>query len=56
MNVKHRHLIVLWNIHNYLIDYARSLGINPEEIKLSDIQLGVEEEYILSRMNSTIKE
>lgn len=55
MNVKHRHLIVLWNIHNYLIDYARSLGINPEEIKLSDIQLGVEEEYILSRMNSTIK-
>jgi isoleucyl-tRNA synthetase len=44
---------VLWNVKNYLIELANSIGKNPEKIKPT---LGLEEKYILSRCNSTIKE
>lgn len=50
---KSRLLVVLWNTHKFLINLARENKIDPS--KLKKVNLGVEEKYILSRMNSTIK-
>lgn len=50
---RHKLLMVLWNIHQYLIEYAKAEGINPAKLKLC--RLGTEEEYILSKLNRTIK-
>ncbi|MBR9693239.1 isoleucine--tRNA ligase [Candidatus Woesearchaeota archaeon] len=50
VELKHRNLLVYWNIHNLLLQ-LRQQGIefNPKA------KLGVEEKYILSRLHSTIK-
>jgi isoleucyl-tRNA synthetase len=53
MKQKQRNMNVLWNVKNYLLEMASLLNKNPETIKPS---LGLEEKYILSRCNSTIKE
>ncbi|MFA5084526.1 MAG: isoleucine--tRNA ligase, partial [Candidatus Paceibacterota bacterium] len=50
---KQRNINVLWNVKNYLIELASLLGKNPEKLKP---KFGKEEEFILSRCNSTIKE
>ncbi len=55
VETKHRNLNVLWNIQNYVYDLASQLNLNPEELSEKDVKLGIEECYILSRMNSTIK-
>ncbi|MBN1645326.1 isoleucine--tRNA ligase, partial [Candidatus Woesearchaeota archaeon] len=54
---KQRNLLVFWNIHNFLLDSAKELNKNPGEINEDDVlnELKVEERYILSRLNSTIK-
>ena len=50
--VKHKNLAILWNLHNYLLDYSKDIPL--KEIK--DIKgLGKEEKFILSKLNSTIK-
>jgi isoleucyl-tRNA synthetase len=51
---KQRNLLVLWNIHNFLIDICSENNINP--IKIKSIKIKTEEKYILSKLNSTIKE
>jgi len=51
---RYRNLVVLWNIHNYLIESARLFSINPSKTKPKN--LDVEEYYILSKLNRTIKE
>lgn len=50
--LKYKNLSILWNVHQYLIEYAKNAGINP--LKLSK-KLDVEEKYILSLSNSTLK-
>lgn len=50
---KQRNLNVLWNIKNYLLELVQLLNKNPKNIKP---QLAIEERYILSRLNLTIKE
>ncbi len=47
INVKYRNLTILWNLHNYLIEYRDFLGKGEK---------GIEENYIISRLNSTINE
>jgi isoleucyl-tRNA synthetase len=50
--VKQRNITVLWNIYNYLIDYSKAFNVDPtKEVK----ELELEEKYILSRLNKTIK-
>lgn len=56
---KQRNLTVLWNISNWLLGLAKELGENPskfDEKKLSELEKrrGIEEKYILSKLNSTI--
>jgi isoleucyl-tRNA synthetase len=47
VKLKYKNLMVLWNLHKFLIDFTR-----PEaKAKESD----VEEDYIISRLHSTIK-
>lgn len=53
VEIKRRNLNVLWNLHNFVIDLAHASGKNPAEIKKAE--LGDEERYILSKLNSTIK-
>ena len=52
--LKHKNLIVLWNLHKFLIDYANSVGVSPN--KLKEGSLAIEEEYILSKLHSTIRD
>ncbi|MFH1510160.1 MAG: isoleucine--tRNA ligase, partial [Candidatus Woesearchaeota archaeon] len=47
MKVRHRNLTVLWNLHNFLLE------MNSAD--LAGIELGIEEKYILSRLNSSVK-
>lgn len=55
IKVKRKNLAVLWNLHNYLIDLASNLNVNPTSLKIKKEKLGVEEQYIFSKLNSTIK-
>ncbi|MBT5022973.1 isoleucine--tRNA ligase [Candidatus Woesearchaeota archaeon] len=51
--LRHRNLIVLWNVHKYMIEMSRLNGFKPEG--LDSIEIGDEEKYIISKVNSTIK-
>lgn len=53
MKLKHRNLVVLWNLHNWVLDMARSYDLKPGKIQKKD--LGHEERHILSRMNSQVR-
>ena len=51
--VKSRNLLVLWNTYNYLVEYSKAFNVDPT--KEINTELGLEEKYILSRLNGTIK-
>jgi len=55
MIVKHRHLSVLWNLHKFLVDYTKQLGVNIDFKKLDEKNISIEEVYITSKLHSTIK-
>ncbi len=52
MKIKYRNLMVLWNIHNFLIDLAETNGMKPGRLPAKP---GTEEKYIISKLNSAIK-
>jgi len=52
LDVKKRNIMILWNTFNYLIEYSKSQKIDPTKLSKD---LGIEEKYILSRLNNTIK-
>ncbi|MBT6735436.1 class I tRNA ligase family protein, partial [Candidatus Woesearchaeota archaeon] len=52
MDVKKRNLMILWNTFNYLMEYSKSQKIDPTKLPKD---LEIEEKYIISRLNSTIK-
>lgn len=56
--VKERQLRILWNIHQLLLNLAEEQGINPAQLegKSNSSKLGIEEKYILSKLNSTIEQ
>jgi len=47
MQTRLRNLGVLWNVHNYVINLVDEI---PDKV-----ELGIEEKYIISKLNSTIK-
>ncbi len=56
MKVKHKNLMVFWNLHKYLIEMAKILKVNPIELNPEHQKLDIEEYYIFSRLHSTIRE
>lgn len=54
---KYKSLNVLINIHEYLLRFCELYKINPAKIKIADVKkdFQVEEKYMLSRLNNTIK-
>ena len=54
--VKERFLKIIWNVHKLLISNSKEAGVNPFEMnnKLEQMETGLEEKYILSRLQSTI--
>ncbi|MBU2638431.1 MAG: isoleucine--tRNA ligase [Nanoarchaeota archaeon] len=53
-NQRYRAFSVLWNVQNYLIEYAKTASINPAKLKTPN--LGIEEKFILSRLHKTMQE
>ena len=58
IKTKSRNLAILWNLHKFLIDYSKEIGKNIKDIdeNLMKDSFGVEERYILSKLNSTVKD
>lgn len=54
LKIKSKNIGILWNLHNYLIDSAKTYDINPA--KLKGVVLDTEEKFMLSKLNSSIKE
>lgn len=54
---KVRTLMVLWNIHKFLINLSRETNIKPFFLKAAVVEkiFSVEEKYMVSRLHSTIK-
>ena len=56
IEIKMRNLNILWNLHSFVIDLAKTISKNPEKISNKILDNAKEEEnYILSKLNSTIK-
>ena len=53
--LKSRHLKILWNVHNFLINLSQENKVNPFELKINLEKLELEERHILSKLNSTVK-
>jgi isoleucyl-tRNA synthetase len=55
--LKYKNLVILWNLHKFLLELASQLGKNPADMdpKVMDTLLSAEERYILSKLHSTIK-
>jgi len=58
MKVKHRNLMVLWNLHKFVIDLANEVGKSPQNLEQSKVKenYSIEEKYIISKLNSIIEE
>ena len=54
MKVKHKNLMVIWNLHKYAIDMAKNLKADPMDLHMEKSKLDIEELYILSKLNSAI--
>jgi isoleucyl-tRNA synthetase len=53
--LKYKNLIILWNLHNFLIDYKNNNDVTlVNDVK--SLKLDAEEKYILSRLNTTIQQ
>ena len=52
MKNKFKILAIFWNVHEYLLNYCSSLGIDPTNMPK---ELGLEEKHILSKLNKTIR-
>jgi len=49
IKTKYRNLMVLWNLQNYILDLSSQHSLK------NNLKLDIEEKYILSKLNSTIK-
>ncbi len=52
--IKHKNIMVLWNLHRYLIDLVKNNKVDVKP-KINKKNCSIEERYILSKLNSTIK-
>ncbi|MBW2974722.1 isoleucine--tRNA ligase [Candidatus Woesearchaeota archaeon] len=55
IKIKQKNLTVLWNLHKYLIDMVNNSKVDVKKLKIDKKRCSIEEKYILSKLNSTIK-
>ena len=55
MKIKHKNLMVLWNLHKLLIGMVKETGTDFDEESVKAF-FSTEEEYIFSKLNSAIEE
>ena len=55
LKAKYKNMIVLWNLHKYVVQQAELLDYNPSKDHVNNNDYGLEEKFILSRMHSTLK-
>ncbi|MDO8642685.1 MAG: isoleucine--tRNA ligase [Candidatus Woesearchaeota archaeon] len=57
IKLKYKNLIVLWNLHKYIIDLSTTADIAPQDISEKRIRavFSVEEKYMLSKLHAAIK-
>ncbi len=55
MKLKHKNLMIIWNLQNFLIEMAAELEVNPTKLIYDIEQIDLEEKYILSKLNSAVK-
>jgi len=56
VQLRGRNLLVLWNLHNFVLDLAQQCKQNPAELGEPLLsEMGIEERYMLSRINSATK-
>ncbi len=55
--LKHKNLIILWNLHKFLLELAAQLGKNPADLDPAVMEslFAEEEKYLVSKLHSTIK-
>jgi len=55
--LKSKNLIILWNLHKFLLELASQLGKNPADMDhtVMETLFSVEERYIVSKLHNTIK-
>jgi isoleucyl-tRNA synthetase len=55
--LKHKNLIVFWNLHKFIADLAKELGENPAKMNDAEMQatFGTEEKFLFSKLHSAIK-
>jgi len=55
--IKYRNLSVLWNVHNFVREFAQELKVKPIDLDRTVMHslFGVEERYMHSKLQSTIK-
>ncbi|WP_330631555.1 isoleucine--tRNA ligase [Halocatena halophila] len=46
-------LNILWNVYRFSMGYMRPDGFDPSAVTLDDVELAIEDEWILSRLQST---
>lgn len=58
VEVKNKNLLILWNLQKYIVDLAKTAGVNPATLTKDDVldSFDIEERYMLSRCNSIVKE
>jgi isoleucyl-tRNA synthetase len=58
IKIKNKNLNVLWNTTNYFLEYYSSVKdkVNINLENLENLDLGIEEKYMLSKLNRTIKQ
>jgi len=53
----YKNLLILWNLHKLLINYSEELNYSPKLVENNnDNNLDISDNYILSRVHSTLKE
>jgi isoleucyl-tRNA synthetase len=56
--IKERYLRVLWNVHRFVLNLAKECGVDPFQLDATAMEnlYGMEENYIISLLHSTIKQ
>ncbi len=56
IKLKYKNLLVLWNLHKYVIDLGAAINAAPQDIdeKLVRSVFDIEEKYMLSKLNSAL--